>query len=223
MDLVFGGGKYGTESVEYLIEKKRNFIVLDVDSECHVSKKYALPKLSLREIEQMDKPFQQSYFVEGGVYEALKIIEQLDPEYIFPTAPLHVVAAILQEKYRLSPWYEGIDTIFSGIPSKIILSSGKGSVVVSYNRDRECLPMCNAPERCPVTDIVKPAPMYRMLRFACIDGYILESHQLKPGIGALKGEEVKMLIKWAKNKDRMIVGTACRCHGVVTALKTNPQ
>ncbi len=223
IDLVFGGGKYGLEAVEYLLSRNRSFIVVDVDSKCLVAKNYDLTRVNIRDVEKLkfitEKDHSEGYFIEGGVFEALKVIELLKPEHIFPTAPIHLSAALIQEKFKLNPWFEGVDTILSGLPPKVIVSAGRGSVVVTYNRDYECQPNCSAPDRCPVTGILKPAPMYRLLEFAVPKGFILQSHQLKPGIGALKGDEFDLLVKWAYGKKELIVGTACRCHGVVTALK----
>jgi hypothetical protein len=219
IDLVFGGGKYGVEAVEYLLSRNRSFLVIDIDSKCLVKMNYDLERLSLRDIERLALIDEGRYFLEGGVFEALKAIEELKPEHVFPTAPIHLSAALLEEKFKLNPWFEGVDSILSGLPSKVIVGAGKGSVVVSYNRDRECKQNCNAPDRCPVTGLLKPAPMYKMLEFAAPSGFIIESHQLKPGIGALKGAELDLLFKWAYGKEKMIVGTACRCHGVITALK----
>jgi hypothetical protein len=217
VSLVFGGGKYGIEAVEYLKSKKKPFVVVDVDSSCHVRKKYDLPKVRLSQLEEIDHG--EGYFIEGGVYEALKIYEKLKPELVFPTAPIHLSASLVQEKHRYRVWNEGVDFLLSGLPPRVIVSSGRGSVVVTYNRDEECQPYCSAPDVCPVTGIKKPTPMYRLLEFAVRDGFVVRSHQLKPGIGALKGEEIDLLMKWAEGKDRLLVGTACRCHGVVTALK----
>ncbi len=223
IDLVFGGGKYGMEAVEYLVSRNRDFIVIDVDSKCLVAKNYDLMRINIRDVEKLglrsekDKP--EGYFIEGGIFEALRVIELLKPEHIFPTAPIHLSAALIQEKFKLNPWFEGVDRVLPGLPPKIIVSVGRGSVVVTYNRDNECQPNCSAPDRCPVTGVLKPAPMYRLLEFAVSDGFILQSHQLKPGIGALKRDEFDLLVKWAHGKKELIIGTACRCHGVVTALK----
>ncbi len=225
IDLVFGGGKYGLGAVEYLISRNRNFIIIDVDPKCLVAKNYELKRINIRDVEKLkltETDESKGYFIEGGVFEALKVIELLKPEHIFPTAPIHLSAALIQEKFKLDPWFDGIDKVLPGIPSKILVSVGRGSVVVTYNRDYECQPNCSAPDRCPVTGILKPAPMYRLLEFAAPDGFILQSHQLKPGIGALRGDEFELLERWAYGKKEVIIGTACRCHGVVTALKREP-
>jgi hypothetical protein len=214
MDIVVGGGKYGLEAVEYLMKHQRDFVVVDVDEDCMVQQKYGFGV-----IDAGIKPAKGRLFVRGGIGEVLKLVEELKPEYVFPTAPIHIAAALLTEKYGFEPWNEGVDCILPGLPAKIVVSVTRGSIIVSYNRDGDCLPKCRAPDVCPVTGAKKPAPMYELLRFAAPDGFIIQSHYLEPGLGALKGEDVLNLLIWASERQEAVVGTACRCHGVVTALK----
>ena len=146
------------------------------------------------------------------------MIENVESEYVFPTAPVHVAALLVKERYGLEVWSEGINQVLIGIPLKVIVSIGKGTVVVSYNRDKPCRQACNAPPICSVTKLKKPCPMYELLQFVAPESIILRSYQLEPGLGALKWEEIKLLEK-CKERASIIVGTACKCHGVITALK----
>ncbi|WP_048093860.1 hypothetical protein [Geoglobus acetivorans] len=211
MDIVFGGGKYGLEAARYLMSEGREFVVIDVDENCPVRAKFDLPEYR--------KGTRKSSFMKGGIKELIDVFFDLQPEYVFPTAPVHMAGALLMEHLDLEIWYEGIDSVLSGLPVKLVVSAGRGSVVVSYNRDRECIPECRAPDVCPVTGIKKPAPMYDLVRFAIPDGFVIESHYLQPGLGAIKGEKLRELIEWAENRDSVLVATACRCHGVITALR----
>ncbi len=211
MDIIFGGGRYGLKAAEYLLSKNRDFIVIDPDRECLVIRELSLPEFK--------GEIRESSFIQGSIEELVRILSGHEIGYIFPTAPVHLAALFLKKTLNLEVWSEGIDLALSGIPPKIILSSGKGSLVVSYNRDYECLENCSAPNVCPVTKLRKPAPMYDLLRFAVPDGYIIESRYLKPGLGAIKGEDLKNLVKWAEKRNEMIVGTACRCHGVLSSFR----
>ena len=211
VDIVFGGGRYGLKAAEYLLEKNRDFVVIDESRECLVKKKLNLP--------EFDESAEQSSFKQGSTKELLELFLQLNPEYIFPTAPIHLAASLLAEIMEVKPWNDGINLALSGLPPKIILSAGRGSVVVTYNRDGDCLPNCSAPDVCPVTKIKKPAPMYEMLRFAFPGGFILKSRYLKPGLGAIMGDELRNMTEWAKNREEIVVGTACRCHGVLSSFR----
>ncbi len=215
--LIIGGGKFGTKAAKYLLENSKPFIVLDKDEKPLVTKTFDLIRLNLDEINHMDSS--KNYFVKGDMVDALTLIEKVKPEYVFPTAPIHIAAMLVKEKYGLKVWDEGINHFLAGIPLKIIVSIGKGTVVVSYNRDKPCKQNCNAPPICPVTKLKKPCPMYDLLQFAVPEAIILRSYQLEPGLGALKGNEIIKVLEKCKGKSSVIIGTACKCHGVITALR----
>ncbi len=210
MDIVVGGGKFGLEAVKFLKKSRRKFVVLDIDSNCTVVKKLKLSEYGSGTGEE---------FLAGGIENLANLINEVNPEYIFPTAPLHIAAEVARVTYGFKPWNDGINYILAGLPLKIIVSVGRGSVVVSYNRDAECVPNCSAPDICPVTRLEKPCPMYKLIKFANPKVYLLISYQLKPGLGAIKAEDFKNFLNWAKNREKVLVATSCRCHGVITALK----
>ncbi len=211
VDIVFGGGRYGLEAAEYLASQGRKFVVIDEDENCLVRRELNLPEYR-EEVEE-------SSFIRGGIKELVRLFFDLQPEYVFPTAPIHVAGAFLMEHLGFEVWYEGVNLALAGIPMKVVVSAGRGSVVVSYNRDRDCLPKCRAPDVCPVTGIKKPAPMYELVRFAIPDGFVIESHYLQPGLGAIRGERLREMVEWAERRENALVATACRCHGVITALR----
>ncbi len=201
MDVIVGGGKYGVEAAKFLMDEGRDFIVLDPDPNC----------MAVREL--------KAKYEQGGIEKLIDLVEKVDPEYIFPTAPIHVAAEAVKLKYNLNVWNEVINCILAGLPQKIVLSAGRGGIVVTYNRDKDCIQNCSAPDVCPVTKIKKPCPMYELVKFAYPEGFVLVSQQLKPGLGAIRGEDFKEFLNWSKDKDKFVVATACRCHGVITALR----
>jgi hypothetical protein len=138
---------------------------------------------------------------------------------VFPTAPIHIAAELAQSKFKLAPWDDAIDCILANLPPSVILQAGSGSLIVSYNRDKDCIEKCEAPEVCPSTRKRKPCTMDKLMKFACPEGFILISHQLAPGMGALKSNELLEFFDWAEKKEKFVVATACACHGFFTALK----
>jgi hypothetical protein len=212
MDIIAGGGKYGCEAVEYQRKKGRGFVLVDKDPNCLAVKKYGLkPAVHVEE--------EGEYFFQGDVGTVLELIERLKPEYVFPTVPNHLVAELAKSKFELAPWDEEINSILPNLPSTVILRAGRGNLIVSYNRDKDCLEKCEAPEVCPSTRMRKPCTMDRLMKFACPEGFILISHQMAPGMGALKGSELLEFFSWAEKKERFVVATACNCHGFFTAFK----
>lgn len=215
MDIIVGGGKYGCAAVEYLRKNRRGFVVVDKDPSCLAARRFLL-KPSAR-IGTDDE-----CFLEGDIAQVLELIERLKPEYVFPTAPIHIAAELAKSKFKLAPWDEVIDCILANLPPSVVLQAGKGNLIVSYNRDKDCLEKCEAPEVCPITYKRKPCTMDKLMKFAYPEGIILVSYQLAPGMGALKGSDLLEFFAQIEEKDRFVVATACGCHGFFTALKKEP-
>jgi hypothetical protein len=212
MDIIVGGGKYGCHAIEFLREKHRSFVVVDPDPNCQAVKRF-----KLQTSEHLKHEGEQ--FVQGDLPKAIELIDTFEPEYVFPTAPVHIAADMAKIKFALNPWIEPINNILPKLPPTVVLLAGKGKLIVSFNRDNECLEKCSMPETCPTSKTKKPCTMTRLMQFASPEAFILVSHSMAPGMGALKGSELLEFFRWAKTKDTFIVGTACDCHGVFSAFK----
>jgi len=216
VEIIVGGGKYGVEAARYLEKRSRSYVVIDPNENCLASRELNLEAV---EADRVKDGRNRRVFVRGGVEVLAKLARRLRLEYIFPTAPVHVAAEALRTEFNLRPWNEVVDCILANLPSKVVISAGRGSVVVSYNRDEICLERCNSPEICPVTKLRKLCAMYELIKFAYPEVFLLISHQLEPGLGAIRGEDFLLLLNEAEKRDRIVVATACKCHGVITALK----
>jgi len=205
LSLVIGGGAYGAACTRYALGLGHRCVVVDPDPACRAT-----------EIFDTGGVDAGVKIIAGGIAEALSLILSSHPVRIFPTAPIHVCAALVAEETGMAA--AEIAPILSRIPPDLIVSSDRGSVTVSYNRDGWCLPSCAAPAICPVTGRRRDVPLFQVLREALPDAAILESVQCAPGIGALSGPEVLALLEQAAHAEQIVVGTACRCHGVVTAM-----
>ena len=214
MDIIIGGGKYGCHAIEFLKKKHKSFVVVDTNPRCQ-----AVERFNLKTPENIH--VEGELFVLGGLPKAIELMDELKPEYVFPTAPVHIAADMAKIKFALAPWTEAIDNILPKLPASVVLSAGKGKLVLSFNRDNECLEKCSMPETCPKSKTNKPCTMTRLMRFASPDAYVLVSYSMAPGMGALKGSELIEFFNWAKNHERFVVGTACDCHGVFSAFKKN--
>jgi hypothetical protein len=212
LDIIIGGGKYGCHAIEFVREKQGAFIVVDPDPNCQAVQRFDLKILD-------GSPAEGEYFVLGDLSKALELIDLLKPEYVFPTAPVHIAADMAKIKFSLVPWTEAVNEILPYLPLTVILVANKGKLVMSYNRDYDCLENCSMPEVCPTSKTKKPCAMTRLMRFASPNAFILVSHSMAPGMGALKGSELLEFFEWAKARDEFVVGTACDCHGVFSAFK----
>jgi len=88
MDVVFGGGKFGLKAVKWLIDNKRDFVVIDSNEDCLVRRK-------LKEFDGKGE------FLKGGVKELTEILLEKKPELVFPTAPIHLAAALVKEFHKM--------------------------------------------------------------------------------------------------------------------------
>jgi len=184
---------------------------VDTNPSCLAAKRYELKSSSKDDVDE--------FFVQGDLSTSLSLIFKLKPEYVFPTAPVHIAAELARIRFKLAPWEEAINCILPNLPPVVVLQAGRGNLVVSYNRDKTCIEQCSAPEVCPSSKIRKPCSMERLMRFACPESYIVISYQVSPGMGALRGSDILDFFEWAENKERFVLATACDCHGVFTCFK----
>jgi hypothetical protein len=185
---------------------------VDTDPQCLAVRRFGLKTASSLGSEG-------EYFIHGDLAKVLELIDEFKPEYVFPTAPVHIAADMAEIKFKLTPWKEAINRILPGLPQTVVLHAGKGKLIISFNRDNECIEKCSMPETCPTSKVKKPCTMTKLMEFSCPEGFILISHSMAPGMGALKGTELQEFFNWAKNKKEFVVGTACDCHGVFSAFK----
>jgi len=212
MDIVVGGGKYGCRATEFLRHKGRNFVVVDVDAEC-----LAARKMGLKSTNCVDGDGE--HFVQGGLETVLDLIESLRPEFIFPTAPVHIAADLAKKKFDLEPWPEGINLALLRLPQSVVLLAGKGRLIASFNRDNECIDKCSMPKVCPSSGTRKPCTMTELMRYASPEAFILVSHSMAPGMGALRGNELADFFNWLETKKEFLVATTCDCHGVLSSYR----
>jgi hypothetical protein len=210
--MIVGGGNYGCHAIEFLRRKHKSFVVVDTNPNCQ-----AIERFNLKTPENLC--VEGEHFVVGDLPKAIELIAALKPDYIFPTAPIHIAADMAKIKFTLTPWIEAINYILPMLPASVVLLAGKGKLIVSFNRDNECLEKCSMPETCPTTKIKKPCTMTQLMKYASPDAYILVSYSMAPGMGALKGSELLEFFNWVKTQEKFVVGTACDCHGVFSAFK----
>ncbi|MDY9925542.1 hypothetical protein [Methanosarcina sp.] len=143
---------------------------------------------------------------------------------------------IRPEDSELRAFFKAIE---SGIPEDVIAGSypEHGMLFFSYAREGEICPDgCPGPrDKCPTFGRKKPKTITEYTRelIRTIPGWVFESHQMKPGIGGLKGVEFKRNMleirefvsklqedgsakKSEKLEDRaFFIATTCTCHGVL--------
>jgi hypothetical protein len=146
-------------------------------------------------------------------------------DMIVPAIPLHVAAEWL--KLALSNRYEVRPADFPDACLKLLpnaIRGPTGRVFVSH-ADFICPDNCLEPEKiCTHTGKPRPVDLFRLLENFTHDNYlpiVIRSHQMFPGVGGIYPAALLDLLETARKNTRrpLMVGTACRCHGVVDCMR----
>jgi hypothetical protein len=211
----------------------------------------------------LKKEISEIYFYCAGLDAVPFILSFGMPEYIVPAIPCHVAAYLVKEylncigrgkqalrEMRITPEDEEMTRFFdqftSHFPENIIagLYPAQGVVMLSYARQGEICPDgCTGPERfCPNFRREKPKTITNYVRDvrSHTKGWVFESYQMKPGIGAMKGVDMKQnlleiseyvnsfdisngRIDRRAAEDIFFIATTCNCHGVVNLFRICSQ
>lgn len=205
VDLVVGGGRYGTKAARYLFTRGISCIIVDPDPGC----------LATTVVKEGDR----SLFLCGGLKEAYRVFLEYRPVRVFPTAPVHVAAGMASAAFGLEESAGINEILLTVIPPELVVGTKGGSVYLSRNREAQCLPDCHEPVTCPVTGEPRSIRLSSELRKLLPKAHIIESLQVAPGLGALRGRDLRALLAETGGRNIVIIGTACRCHGVITVLE----
>lgn len=144
------------------------------------------------------------------------------PEWIIPSLPLHL--AYLWLWARLGPRAEPLR-----VPAEFAAAlpnprpASEGGFTISY-AEFTCPPDCPEPaETCTYTGQPRKGNLFEDLARIPCPGHtvlVLRSHQLVPGLGGYRREELFALERRVlATGGRLVLATACRCHGVLHGLR----
>lgn len=200
------------------------------------------------------------YFYCSELDEVPVILSFGMPEYIVPAIPCHVAAYLAKEylnclnkedkivtEMEIAPedkdMIQFFDQFVTHFPENIRAGfyPAQGIAMLSYTRPGEICPDgCPGPEKfCPNFKRKKQKTITNYVRdmLPWMKGWIFESYQIKPGIGAMKGEDMKQNLlemyeymhsldaandktdNMAAMKNIFFIATSCNCHGVVNLFR----
>ncbi len=206
---ILGGGRFGLRAVEQLRRADPRARIVLVEQQ---------PATSLpNDIEVVHAD------AVAWLYESL--IPTAVVHKIIPALPLHLVVEWL--KYTFLAEERIFHTI--DIPKELLhlfpnpYRISDSEVAVSH-ANFLCPPECSEPsERCTYTGLPRPLPLYDLLgeiEFGSFINLIVRSRQFAPGVGGFTPEDLSWLLKRVEslNESPLLIGTACKCHGVVSGV-----
>ena len=212
---VIGAGHFGARAVKLLVSRLNSPMwVVDSDE---------------RRLEQLEGTSVHKFLGEG-INFITKTFDCFHPSnLVVPAVPLHLAFEWLKT-------YSAINLLIRNreIPAEMkpfmpfSWDGNDGSLLVSYANFR-CPDDCPEPEGyCTITREKKEMPLHRLLENLQVTGYrihILKSRQLAPGVGGYRVEDLRQLYDRVRRggRGRWLIGTACKCHGVVTAVEVEPR
>jgi hypothetical protein len=208
---ILGAGRFGSLAVQRILTRKKVSRLVVVDRDVH-----ALKRLT-------DKPIET---IEQDAIDFLVHYPGLGSEWIVPAIPVHVAYAWLCRQLAR----EGVVTqraapaiLEQKVPNP--LRAKTGTLYASF-ATFHCPDDCDEPdESCTVTGEVREANLFDVVRKIEVEGYVTQvvrSHQLAPGVGGYQLSVLWQLLEESRSTAKdILVATACRCHGVIDALKYN--
>ena len=165
-----------------------------------------------------------------GIQFLLNNFEILHPSNtVIPAVPFHLAYEYLKTDLAKDFIIKQIE-----VPGEIktylpfTWGGSDGSLLISY-ADFPCPDDCPEPrDHCTITGAKRGLPLYRLvgqLDMSDFSVHIVRSHQLAPGLGGYTFDTLRKLVNRVKEvgEGKWLVGTACRCHGTLTALEVQPH
>jgi hypothetical protein len=209
--LILGAGKFGRLALERLARQDAaaSFVVVDRDPAA----------LAVRADGGANR--------EGVKAEAIAFLVQhlrggARWDWIIPMVPVHVAF-----HWLMAGPLAGSDWQPAAVPevlAQLVPETWRGPDGELYlsRAQHLCPDDCAEPEVCPVTGESRDLPLYQELASLNLAGYeirVIPSQQLAPGVGGYPpGRLLDLAQDLSALQGRVLIATACRCHGVLHGL-----
>ena len=207
---IIGVGRFGQIAFHCLSEAgiNRNFVLVDPVAE---------------NLQNCEAPMARLEVADGIEFLEKNLTKGRKPDWLIPALPVHLAAEWLllhlgSKRLRRVPLPTEIDRL---LPNPI--RGSEGNLYVSH-ADFKCPEDCDEPrDTCSITRKKRKHNMYDVLANLKVGPFKplnIRSHQLGPGIGGYRAEDLfDMMESVDQTRGPIMVSTACRCHGVITGLE----
>jgi hypothetical protein len=248
--IIAGGGKFGKIALDFAMKNKFKTVLIDINPDCFCAKYTDKTLYDIDELKIKELLPRKSYFLNQDMEIIYDLIPILNPEYIIPVVPIHLMATLV-----ISLLNENSINLKSNKKlAEYLIINGNQDLMLSHNAEQGVIYFSHAKleEICPdsCAGPLNYCPNFKREKDVTITQYlkdfystneifkiestdivnitiIIESRQLKAGLGGLKGKEINKIFKKLKNnleylntqKCNVFIATTCACHGVANFYK----
>ncbi|MFZ7125501.1 MAG: potassium transporter [Desulfobacterales bacterium] len=208
---IIGGGRVGHIAVDRLLKRHGPEAFLVVDRE-------RAPLLNFMETKVHVK------CMDGIQFLAYRLAPAAPPRWIIPALPEHLAFEWIRLKLAATASVEMLpvpEWAVLGMPHPM---KGKGGAVYASIADFRCPDDCPEPKNlCTHTGRPRPLVLHEHLAGLRKEGWrvvVIRSVQLAPGVGGFRPRALfDALARASEGPGRMLLATACKCHGVIHAYR----
>lgn len=211
--LILGAGKFGRLALGRLSKEdpEAGFLVVDRNPQAL----HATQGLSTAAVELVE--------MEAAAFLTKNLRDNSSWDWLIPAVPEHLAFSWLRQGPLAGPDWETV-----AVPPELttltpVAIRGREGELYLSRAAHLCPDDCSEPEECPITGESRETPLYAELAALDLPGYIIEvvsSRQLAPGVGGYPPERLLALARdLIRLEGKILVATACRCHGVVHGLE----
>jgi hypothetical protein len=144
-------------------------------------------------------------------------------DWLIPMVPVHVAFGWLRTGPLAGPAWEVLPVPDGMAASLPVVGRGRQGELFLSRAAHICPDDCSEAELvCPVSGESRETPLYKELQALRAPGFeilVVASRQLAPGVGGYPPRRLAALLQdLPERADKIIVATACRCHGVAHAV-----
>ncbi len=206
---IIGGGKFGLKAAEAAKKKYSDADITIIDKNSEVCRRVARRGFKFVCMEGIR--FLSADLKPGGF-----------PDWIIPVIPVHVayewILIQLSEEYLVEPRAVP-EEIAASLPNP--LRGKDGALYISF-ADFICPDNCPEPAKiCTYTGKPRLGILHQNMASIRVEGFrsvVIQSRQLSPGVGGYPPGDLYAALQKIKEAEGVcLLGTACRCHGVMHA------